>query len=144
MIKVTTALTCFQKSACINQLKLNHNFFFHIIITPRFGETQKAKEQLYAAKTTINIWDVNVDNIAISKLVKTKTNSEYLIGYLDKVLKASALIIPKVSEYVKIFKVKDEDNDKSNKFMSFRINNESYLKNIKLFGLILKTLKLFN
>ena len=54
------------------------------------------------------------------------------------------MIIPIVSGYVKIFKVKDEDKDKSNKLMFFRINNESYLKNIKLFGLILKTLKLFN
>ena len=30
---------------------------------------------------TINFWDANVDNIVISKLVKTKTNSKYLIGY---------------------------------------------------------------
>ena len=102
MIKVTTAIICFQKSACINQLKIDHNFFFHIIITLRFGETQKAKEQLYAAKTTINIWDVNVDNIAISKLVKTKTNSEYLIGYLDKVLKASALMLRYLKLKIKI------------------------------------------
>ena len=29
----------------------------------------------------IKIWDVNVDDIVISKLVKTKTNSKYLIGY---------------------------------------------------------------
>ena len=30
-----------------------------------------------------NIWDVNFDNIVISKLVETKTNSEYLTEYLD-------------------------------------------------------------
>ena len=29
------------------------------------------------------IWDVNVDNIVTSKLVITKTNSKYLIGYSD-------------------------------------------------------------
>ena len=28
--------------------------------------------------------NVNLDNIIISKLVKTKTNSKYLIGYLDE------------------------------------------------------------
>ena len=33
---------------------------------------------------SIKIWDVNTDNIVISKLVKAKTNSKYLIGYLDK------------------------------------------------------------
>ena len=30
------------------------------------------------------VWNVKVDNIVISKLVKTKSNSKYLIGYLDK------------------------------------------------------------
>ena len=49
----------------------------------RFGEKEIAKEKFYAAKKPIKIWDVNVDNIVISKLVKTKTNSKYLIGYLD-------------------------------------------------------------
>ena len=29
-------------------------------------------------------WDVDVANIVISNLVKTKTNSKYFIGYLDK------------------------------------------------------------
>ena len=34
----------------------------------------------------INIWDFYFDNIAISKLIETKTNSKYLIGYLDKAI----------------------------------------------------------
>ena len=46
----------------------------------RFGEKKIAKEKFYAAKKPIKIWDVNVDNIIISKLVKTKTNYKYLIG----------------------------------------------------------------
>ena len=54
------------------------------------------------------IWDVNVDNIVISKLVKTKNNSKYLIGYLD---------MPKMSGYVKTFKVED----KINQWMSFHM-----------------------
>ena len=40
----------------------------------RFGETKEKP---------IKIWNANVENIAISKLVKTKTNSKYCIGYLD-------------------------------------------------------------
>ena len=39
---------------------------------------------MLCCKRPIKIWDVKVDNIVISKLVKTKTNSMYLIGYLDK------------------------------------------------------------
>ena len=30
-------------------------------------------------------WDVNVENIVFSKIMQTKTNSKYLIGYLDEV-----------------------------------------------------------
>ena len=93
----------------------------------RFGETKIAKEKrVHAVKKTINIWDVNVDNIVISKLVKSKINFNYLIGYLDKVLRALVLIMPKLSGYVKTFKVKDEDKDKKGKLMSFHINDESY------------------
>ena len=38
----------------------------------RFGESEIANEKLYAAKRPMEIWDVNVDNIIISKLVKSK------------------------------------------------------------------------
>ena len=38
----------------------------------RFAETKIAKENIYAAKSPINIWDVNVENIVISKLLKAK------------------------------------------------------------------------
>ena len=47
----------------------------------RFGEIEIAKEKFYTAKKTIKIWEFNIDNIVISKLVKTKTNSKYLMGY---------------------------------------------------------------
>ena len=42
---------------------------------------------VYAAKKPMKVWYVNVDNIFISKLVKTTTNSKYLIGYLDKAIR---------------------------------------------------------
>ena len=42
----------------------------------RFGQTKIAKENFYAAKKPIEMWDVNVDNIVISKLVKRKINSK--------------------------------------------------------------------
>ena len=53
-------------------------------------------------KKPINNWDVNVDNIITSKLVKTKTNSKYFIEYLDKVIRL-VLIMPKMRRYVKAF-----------------------------------------
>ena len=41
--------------------------------------------------------------MVISKLVKTQSNSKFLIGSLDKYIRALVLIMPKMSEYVKIF-----------------------------------------
>ena len=76
----------------------------------------------------MKLWDVNVDNTVISKLVKTKTNSKYLIGIRsDKVTRPLVLIMPKMIEYVKIFKVKEGDKDKRNKLISFSIDDEKLL-----------------
>ena len=74
----------------------------------RFGDRETAKEKFYAAKRHKNIYDVNVDNIVISELVNTKTNSKYLIEYLDKAIRPLVLIMPKMSEYVETFKVRKE------------------------------------
>ena len=74
-----------------------------------------------AAKRPIKIWDVNTDNIVISKLVKTKTNFKYLIGYLDKAIRPLVLM-PKMS------RDKEGDKDKNNKLISFRIDDEKLQK----------------
>ena len=41
------------------------------------------------------------------------------------------LILPKTCGYIKIFKVKDEDKDKKNKLMYFRINFDKLLEKYK-------------
>ena len=122
---------------CSYQLaKSNHKTFFHSIIIWRSGETKVTKEKFCASK--------NGDNIVILKLVKTKTNFNYLIGYLDKAIRPLFLIVPKMSGYVKTFKVKYGDKHKNNKLMSFCIDDEKLLTNIKLFGIRLKILKILN
>ena len=71
-------------------------------------------------KKTLKIWDVNEDNIVISKLIEANTNSKHLIGIkFDKSIRPLVLIMPKMSGYIKIFKVED----KINKLMSFRIDD---------------------
>ena len=97
----------------------------------RFGEREIAKEMFYAVKKPIEILDVNVDNIVISKLVKTKTNFKYLIGHLDKAIRTLVFVIPKMSGYVQTFKVKDGDKDKNNKFMFFCTDDEKLLEKCK-------------
>ena len=84
----------------------------------RIGETKATKRKSFMLQK--NLWDVNVDNIVISKLVKTKTNSKYLIGYFDKDIKPLVLIMLEMSGYVETFKVKDGHRNKNNKLMSFR------------------------
>ena len=75
-------------------------------------------------KKTVKSWNVNVNNIVISKIIKAKTNSKYLIGYLDKAIGPLVLIMPKMSGYVKIFKVKEWNN----KIMSFGIDDDKLLE----------------
>ena len=88
----------------------------------RFGETKLAKEKCYAAKQPVNNWDDNIDNIVIWKLVKTKTNSKHLIGYLERFIRPLLLILPRISGCVRRFKVKD-GGKKSNKLISFPIDD---------------------
>ena len=77
----------------------------------RFREKEIAKEKFYAAKKPIKIWNVNIDNIVVSKLVETKTNSKYLIGIkFDKAIRPLVLIMSKMSRYVKTFKVENQIN----------------------------------
>ena len=53
--------------------------------------------------------------MVISKLVKTKTKSKYLIGYFAKDIRPLVLRMPKMNEYVKVCKV--EDKQKSSGFL---------------------------
>ena len=94
----------------------------------KFEEKEIAKEKFYAAKKPIKIWNVNVGNTVNSKLNTTKTNSKYLIGIkFDKAIRPSVLIMPKMSGYVKRFKVED----KINKLMCFCIDDEKLLEKYK-------------
>ena len=72
----------------------------------RFREIKVAKEKFYASKKPVNIWDVNTDNIAISQLIQTKTNSKYLIGYLDKVIRSLVLVLSSWVDILRHLKLK--------------------------------------
>ena len=54
-----------------------------------------------------------------------------MIRYLDKAIRPLVLIMPKISRYVKTFKVKERGKDKNNKLMSFRIGDEKLLEKYK-------------
>ena len=91
-------------------------------------------------KKPIEIWDANVDNIVISKLVETKTNSKYLIEYLDKDIRPLILVMPKINGCVKTFKVED----KNNKWMSFCVSNEKLLEKYKATWTKIEDLRILN
>ena len=106
----------------------------------KLGKTEVAKEKFYAVKKYIRNSGANVDNIIISKSVKTKLNSKYLIEYLDKVIIPKVLIMPKMIGYVKTFKVED----KINKLMSLFIDDEKLLEKYKAIWTKIEGLKNFN
>ena len=96
----------------------------------RLGKTETGKENFYASKKPINIWNVNVDNILFSKSIQTKTNYKYWIWIkFDKAIRPLVLIMPKTSGYVKTFKFKEED--KSNKLLSFCREDKKLLERYK-------------
>ena len=69
--------------------------------------------------------------------MKTKTNSKYLMRYSDKDIRSLVLIMPKMSGYAKTFKVED----KINKQMSFRVNDEKLLEKCKAIWTKIEDLK---
>ena len=71
------------------------------MIMMKLGKTEIAKEQFYVANKPIQIWNINVDNIVTSRLVKAKNTSKYLIGYLDEDTRPLVLIVPKMTAYAK-------------------------------------------
>ena len=89
----------------------------------------------------MKIWDVNDDNIVISKFVQIKTNSKYLFRDLDKTIRPLVLLMPKKSGYVKTFKVKDGNKDKNSKLMSFLIDDEKLLEKDKAIWNLIEDLK---
>ena len=103
----------------------------------KLGEREILKGRFYAVKRLIKIWDVNVDNIVIWKLVTPKTNSKYLTGYLDKTITPLVMKMPEVSRYVKISKIKEGVN----KLMSFHIGDEKPLEKYKAIWTKIENLK---
>ena len=59
----------------------------------RFGEKKVTEERFCGQEKPTQIWDVNVDNIVIAKLIKP--NPKHLIVYLNKAIKP--LIMPKMN-----------------------------------------------
>ena len=97
-----------------------------------------AKEKFYAPKNPIKIWDVNIDNTVISKLVETKSTSKRLIGIkFNKAVRPLVLVMPKMGGYVKTFKVKEVYN----KLMPFRIDDRKLLEKYKAIWSMIEDLK---
>ena len=96
----------------------------------RFG-TRVAKEEFYGVNKPIKLWDVTVDNIVVSKSIEMETNSKYMIEYLDEVIRPLVLILLKMSEYFKTFKVEDGDKYKNNKLMPLCLDDHKLLQRYK-------------
>ena len=69
--------------------------------------------------------------IHLSQNQLKKNNSKYLVGYLDKVIRPLVLVFPKITAYVKTFKIKDGDKDTNNNMIAFRRDDEKLLEKYK-------------
>ena len=69
----------------------------------RFGKSKVAKKN-HGSKEPVKVWNIDIENIVISKPIKMKNNSKQLIGYLNKVKIPLVLILLKMSGYIKTFK----------------------------------------
>ena len=54
-----------------------------------------------------------------------------MVGYLDKVIRPLVLVFPKITAYVKTFKIKDGDKDTNNNMIAFRRDDEKLLEKYK-------------
>ena len=91
---------------------------------------QRLQKKNFGAKKPKQNSDVIIDNIVISKLIKTN-NLENLTGYLDEATWPLFLMLPKISGYVKTFRDKSKDKNKDNKLMSFCIDKDKLLQKYK-------------
>ena len=105
----------------------------------RFGPTKLAKENFYDAKNSIKIWDVDVSNIVVSRLIKTKTNYKYSIRYLDEVITKLVLTLSETGGYIKTFK--ENDGNKDNELMFLRIDDKKLLEKYKVIWTKIEDLK---
>ena len=131
--------TFLEKCSCELAKQMTTKFFDSAIML-RSGKTEVAKEEFYGAKKTTKtiktiIWDVDVGNIVFSKLIESKNNSKYSVGYLDYVLRPLVLALPKISGYVRTFK------DKNNKLLSFCIDDHKILEKYKAIWTKIEVLK---
>ena len=110
----------------------------------RFGETKVTKENFYAAKKPIKFEMLMLIIQLSQNQLKQKLILKYLIGYLDKGIRPSVLIMPTMSGYVKTFQVKDEDKDKNYKLMLFRTDDEKLLEKFKAIWTKIENFKILN
>ena len=67
-----------------------------------------------------------------------------MIGYLDEVIRPLALILTKMSQYIKTSKDKGGDKNKYNKLMSLRIGDDKLLEKYKAIWTKIKDLEQLN
>ena len=87
--------------------------------TINFGDKKINKTDFYNNKKQLNIEDIDINQILISKPETYENNMrKYIIGYNDKTISPLQLFLPKMTGYLNIFK------DGARKMYFFTDNNE--------------------
>ena len=73
--------------------------------TINFGDKKINKKDFYNNKKQFNIEDIDINKILISKLETYKNNMrKYITGYSDNTISPLQLFLPKMTDYLNIFK----------------------------------------
>ena len=87
--------------------------------TINFGDKKINKRDFYNNKKQFNIEDIDINKILISKPETYENNMrKYIIGYNDNTINPLQLFLPKMTDYLNIFK------DGARKMSFFTDNNE--------------------
>ena len=122
---------------CSYQLaKKNGKDLFDSIMMLRFGKTKVAKKYFMMQETSKYLGQYKC-----VKIISARTDSNNLIGYLDKVLRPSDLVFLKTNWYIKTFKFKDGDKDKNKKLTSLRIDDRNLWEKYKTISIKAEDLK---
>ena len=70
----------------------------------RFGKIKVTKENSCGAQKSMKLWDVDVNNIRISKSIWMRKGFKYLMGYLDGGIRLLVLIMSRMSGCIITFK----------------------------------------
>ena len=91
----------------------------------KFGDVSVDKKEFYTNKSTVSLYDVNLDKIVVSNKWKVnETSCKYYVGYKDDTLiKPLCVILLQMTGYIKYF---DDGNKNMSSISDYQVVYDNY------------------